>query len=741
MRPSSVVCDAGSNLDRASGCGGLCRRGAGGRAVTSHPVARRAASRRRRSLRRLALAAALGVVSLLVVGLAIEGRSRTPRAPSAAGFPRRPAPASGAGAAVGALRASGGALVLRSEPLAVLGSPLQDAAGAAAGAVPVVAGGLTAADASTDAVIAIARSGPRVVGRLPGARHDAAAVALGGRVYLFGGGNGVAQIDEIVRVAPGHPSSTTVVGRLPAPSSDSAAAALAGTAYVVGGYTGRAWLDTIVAWRPGRPARVVAHLPTALRYAAVSAAGGRVVIAGGSVPTGAASRAVYTFDPATGRIAKAEALPAATTHAAAASLAGLAFVIGGRGSSAGTASDRIVSVDAVSGRVRGAGRLPRALSDLTAVSLPGRIVVAGGRSGTGAVTDVLALSVAAGSRPAGAAAGRAEGAAAGVYAHTGRSMLSAVTRRMPARIYVPNSLANTVDVIDPQTFRIVRHFAVGALPQHVTPAWDMKTLYVLDDAGNSLTPIDPRTSRPGKPIPVTDPYNMYFTPDGRYAIVVAERNARLDFRDPHTFRLRHSLAVPCRGVDHMDFSADGRYLLASCEFSGEMVEVDVRRQRVVGTLALGDGSGKPQDVKLSPDGTIFYVADARAGGVWEVSGAPLRTLGFLPTGRGAHGLYPSRDARFLYVSNRDAGSVSVVDFASRRVVATWRISGGSPDMGGVSADGSVLWLSGRYDGEIYAIATRTGRLLRRIRVGAGPHGVSVWPQPGRFSLGHTGITR
>jgi DNA-binding beta-propeller fold protein YncE len=85
--------------------------------------------------------------------------------------------------------------------------------------------------------------------------------------------------------------------------------------------------------------------------------------------------------------------------------------------------------------------------------------------------------------------------------------------------------------------------------------------------------------------------------------------------------------------------------------------------------------------------------------------------------------------------------VSVVSFATGKVVRTWTIPGGSPDMGGVSADGKVLWLSGRYNSEVYAISTRTGRLLARIPVGRGPHGLCVWPQPGRYSLGHTGILR
>jgi streptogramin lyase len=83
-----------------------------------------------------------------------------------------------------------------------------------------------------------------------------------------------------------------------------------------------------------------------------------------------------------------------------------------------------------------------------------------------------------------------------------------------------------------------------------------------------------------------------------------------------------------------------------------------------------------------------------------------------------------------------------VSFTSRKVVATWRLpGGGSPDMGGVSADGKLLWLAGRYHDEVYAIDTRSGQLRARIPVGHGPHGLCVYPQPGRYSLGHTGVFR
>jgi YVTN family beta-propeller protein len=329
-----------------------------------------------------------------------------------------------------------------------------------------------------------------------------------------------------------------------------------------------------------------------------------------------------------------------------------------------------------------------------------------------------------------------------VYAADRPGMLVAATRGVPARVYVPNSQSNTVDVIDQRTARVIEHFSVGRLPQHVTPSWDLRTLWVTNDLGNSLTPIDPRTSRPGRAVPVLDPYNMYFTADGMRAIVVAEGHRELDFRDSHTMKLRHALRVPtCDGVDHMDFTSGGRRALVSCEFSGRLIVVDLVHERVLRTIPLRSGA-MPQDVKLSPDGRTFYVADMATGGVWLIDAHSFRKLRFQPTGQGAHGLYPSRDSRTLYVSNRGEGTITLISFRTRRPYRKWHIpGGGSPDMGGLSADGRVLWLSGRYNGYVYALSTRTGRLLHRIRVGAGPHGLCVWPQPGRYSIGHTGILR
>jgi YVTN family beta-propeller protein len=334
-------------------------------------------------------------------------------------------------------------------------------------------------------------------------------------------------------------------------------------------------------------------------------------------------------------------------------------------------------------------------------------------------------------------------------------MLARQARLARSLVYVPNTNSDTVDVIDPRTYRVIRSFRTTATPQHVVPSWDLKTLWVANNAENttkgSLTPIDPLTGKPGKAIAVDDPYNMYFTPDGKEAIVVAEAFQRLDFRDPHTMALKSSLATPeCKGINHADFSIDGRFAIFTCEFGGMLAKIDLVDRKVLGYLRLSKGK-MPQDIRVSPDGSTFYVADMMADGVFVIDGQSFREIGFVATGKGTHGLYPSRDGTKLYVANRGSnkihgaergmGSVSVLDFATRKVDVTWPIpGGGSPDMGNVSADGKQLWLSGRYDNVVYVFDTTTGA-VKIIPVGKEPHGLTVWPQPGRYSLGHTGNMR
>jgi YVTN family beta-propeller protein len=418
------------------------------------------------------------------------------------------------------------------------------------------------------------------------------------------------------------------------------------------------------------------------------------------------------------------------------------------------------------------GVLRRAFLGAVTLSAVSATVLSGCTSGRAPASGAAATSAgpATSSTATGPTSPRASAttpAAVNVYAHDGAGKVQGAARTAKALVYVPNTLSNTLQVIDPRTYKVVARYPTGHEPQHVVPSWDLKTLWVNDDLGNDLVPVNPRTGVPGPKVPVADPYNLYFTPDGAHALVMAERLHRIDVRNPRTMALQRSLHVPCDGINHADYSADQSFFVASCEFSGKLLVVDKAATRIRKILNLNTihtpgattpmqamhmpgpqsglrpgASAMPQDVRLTPDGTHFLAADMLRNGIWVIDAHTLKVQRFLPTGKGTHSIYPDRTARRLFVANRDAGTITVLDATTLRTLHTWHLpGGGSPDMGGVSSDGRTLWLSGRYDSVVYVLDTTTGRLLKKIPVDDGPHGLCVWPQPGRYSLGHTGNMR
>ena len=366
---------------------------------------------------------------------------------------------------------------------------------------------------------------------------------------------------------------------------------------------------------------------------------------------------------------------------------------------------------------------------------------------------------------------------ANLYSETASGKLSpAVAGDLP-RVYVPHLQSNDVYVIDPATYQVVDKFKVGLNPQHVVPSYDLRTLWVANNAENtkrgSLTPMDPKTGKPGKAIAVDDPYNMYFSPDGKSAIVVAEAMKRLDFRDPVTMQLQYAIDVPhCAGINHADFSIDGRYAIFTCEFSGTVAKIDLVNRKVLGYTQVIQ-PGRPTKVVKGPDGrdeVDLHDVEGHAAGHSRVARRqallrrrhdgrrrPRRRRRNLAAGRlhrdrqgNARPLSEPRRKEALRRQSRLEQDPRPAEGQGRRVRRRFRDAqgrgqladpgGGSPDMGNVSADGKTLWLSGRYDNVVYAFDTESGA-VRIIPVGKEPHGLTVWPQPGRYSLGHTGNLR
>lgn len=270
-----------------------------------------------------------------------------------------------------------------------LPAPVADAAAAPLGQGRVVLlGGLDSSDNSTATITVLANGSSEAGGTLPIPQHDAQATQLGSSVYVFGGGQ-VSSYDHILSYEPGT-SAVAQVGTLPSDASDVAVTSLGGSAYVVGGYDGTNALSTILGWRPGASPRIVAHLTEGLRYAALAPAGGRLIIAGGTTPSGVSDQ-ILSFDPASGKVTRIGTLPTPLTHAGAAAVDGYVLVIGGR-PQLNAQSSSILAVDPATGRVHQVGTLPQPLSDEAVAPLGARVLVAGGENATGVQSQVLELT-------------------------------------------------------------------------------------------------------------------------------------------------------------------------------------------------------------------------------------------------------------------------------------------------------------------------------------------------------------
>ncbi len=250
-----------------------------------------------------------------------------------------------------------------------------------------VSGGISSAGVSTDTVFRVDAGGSaRVAATLPGPIHDAAAAPVAGRLLVFGGGQSEGS-NRIFQVMPGSPR---LVGSLPQALSDLDAATIGDTAYVAGGWNGTATNPDIYEAQGRGAITRVGTLPLGVRYPAVAALDGRLVVAGGETTGGTPTTTVSMFDPATRRTTRLPALPVPTDHAAAAVLNGRLYLIGGLHN--GVFTDAIMAWAPGQRAWRSAGRLPAPVADAAAAPLGPGIAVLGGRGSAGTVASGVLLA-------------------------------------------------------------------------------------------------------------------------------------------------------------------------------------------------------------------------------------------------------------------------------------------------------------------------------------------------------------
>lgn len=293
-------------------------------------------------------------------------------------------------------------------------------------------------------------------------------------------------------------------------------------------------------------------------------------------------------------------------------------------------------------------------------------------------------------------------------------------------IFVLNSQDASVSVVDPVSWTETRRIAVGKEPHHLYLTPDEKSLIVANAAGNSLTFIDPATAAVQRTVrDIVDPYHLRFSPDMKWFVTAANRLDHVDLyrwqpAQAQPVQLLRRIEAP-KTPSHLYIDSRSTVVYASLQDSDELACIDLATQAVRWKVRTGK---MPADVFLTRDDRHLLVGltGDRHVEVYDVASGAARLLKRIETGDGAHAFRSRGDGRHVFVSNRAANTISMIDLSSFTVAAQLPGPGG-PDCMDILADGRTLLLSSRWARKLSVIDIEARRVLRQVPVGRSPHGV------------------
>ena len=299
--------------------------------------------------------------------------------------------------------------------------------------------------------------------------------------------------------------------------------------------------------------------------------------------------------------------------------------------------------------------------------------------------------------------------------------VSATPGRLVALI--ANSMSDTLTLADGRALEPASVLKVGREPHKFRQSRDGRAVYSCNTTSNEMLEIDLATLRVRRRIPMLDPYNVLFTPDGRYLYKVAYRYDFMEIHDGETFR-RLKRVRTGRQPSHVWFSPDGRWFVNTNQHSNSVTVIDTQTMAVARTLAVDP---LPAGIQISRDGHAMFVA-SHVGTISVFATDEWKLTRTVRSGKGAHEMVATRDGRTIYVTNRYENTTSVFDVAAQRVVAKFPVPDG-PDMPMLTPDGSQLWVSGRFGNTATVVDTRTLKILSTFPTGRSPHGIFLATAP------------
>jgi YVTN family beta-propeller protein len=300
------------------------------------------------------------------------------------------------------------------------------------------------------------------------------------------------------------------------------------------------------------------------------------------------------------------------------------------------------------------------------------------------------------------------------------AMLGVAAAAMATTAVVLNSDDDSLSVIDSGTYHEISRTHIGRGPHHLIETPDGRTLIIAMSGSNELVLIDRATGVEKKRITASDPYQIGFSPDGKWFVAASLRLDRIDIYDGGTYQLLHRLPAATM-PSHIAFAPDSKTVFVTLQGTSSLISIDLASGKINWTVPVGP---TPAGIITRPGGTLL-VGVMGADYIAEVDPKDGTVIRKVITGNGAHNFLAAPDGKTLYVTNRVAGTVSLLD-ANRLAIEKTLDAPGGPDDMALSPDGQQLWVTGRWHAWVDIIDLSSGTLKTTVAVGRSPHGIFVY---------------
>jgi YVTN family beta-propeller protein len=294
------------------------------------------------------------------------------------------------------------------------------------------------------------------------------------------------------------------------------------------------------------------------------------------------------------------------------------------------------------------------------------------------------------------------------------------------QVIVLNSEEASYSVVSRGLRSEIARYPLGREPHHLIPTPDGKEVLVASTVTNELVVLDSKTGERKRVVRnIIDPYQLGFSPDGKWFVTAAYRLDHVDiYRYDGDFKLAGRIFID--GLpSHLDFDKESKTVFVTLQQSARVVAFDLATQNIKWNVEVGKA---PAGVVMLPDNKRLVVALTGEDSVVTLDPANGAVTSRLKTGKGAHNFWPKGDGRHWFLSNRVEGTVSLIDTKDMTVVASLRVPGG-PDCMDITPDGKELWVTQRFLRRIAIVDLATLKVTASIPVGKSPHGVFILKAP------------